>query len=91
MFQQPIYNSITLIIHVCACETLKGISSEKYVLYKNTAAAGVGFTTVGVLSVCVYIFYTARGDQVKYNSLFGKREGWGVWSSCGRILLLSDK
>ena len=66
LFQQPIYNSITLIIHVCACETLKGISSEKYVLYKNTAAAGVGFTTVGVLSVCVYIFYTARGDQVKY-------------------------
>ena len=29
MFQQPIYNSITLIIHVCACETGKGISSEK--------------------------------------------------------------
>jgi len=29
LFQQPIYNGITLIIHVCACETLKGISSEK--------------------------------------------------------------
>jgi hypothetical protein len=57
----------------------------------NTATAGVGFTTVGVWSVCVYIFCTARGDQVKYNSLFGKREGWSVWSSCGRILLLSDK
>jgi hypothetical protein len=63
---------------------------NKYYI-KNTAAAGVGFTTVGVWSVCVYILYTARGDQVKYNSLFGKREGWGVWSSCGRILLLSDK
>ena len=29
LFQQPIYNSITLIIHVCACETRKGIRSEK--------------------------------------------------------------
>ena len=29
LFQQPIYSSFTLIIHVCACETLKGISSEK--------------------------------------------------------------
>ena len=29
LFQQPIYSGITLIIHVCACETLKGISSEK--------------------------------------------------------------
>jgi len=28
-FQQPIYNSITSIIHVCACETCKGISSVK--------------------------------------------------------------
>ena len=43
---------------------------NKYYI-KNTAAAGVGFTTAGVWSVCVYIFYTARGDQVKYNSLFG--------------------
>ena len=58
---------------------------------KNTAAACVRFTIVAVWSVCVYIFYTARGDRVKYNSLFGKREGCGVWSSCGRILLLSDK
>jgi hypothetical protein len=63
---------------------------NKYYI-KNTAADGVGFTITGVWSVCVYIFYTARGDQVKYNSLFGKQEGWGVWSSCGRILLLSDK
>ena len=47
--------------------------------------AGVGFTIEGVWSVCVYIFYIAHGDQVKYNSIFGKREGWGVWSSCGRI------
>ena len=29
LFQQPIYNSITLVISVCACETCKGISSEK--------------------------------------------------------------
>ena len=29
LFQQQIYNGITLIIHVCACETRKGISSEK--------------------------------------------------------------
>ena len=29
LFQQPVYNGITLIIPVCACETLKGISSEK--------------------------------------------------------------
>jgi len=53
---------------------------NKYYI-KNTAAAGVGFTITGVWSVYVYIFYTARGDQVKYNLLFGKREGWGVWSS----------
>jgi hypothetical protein len=44
---------------------------NKYYI-KDTAAAGVGFTTVGVSSVCVYIFYTARGDRVKCNSLFGK-------------------
>jgi len=30
LFQQPIYNSITLIVHVCACETRKGNSSKKY-------------------------------------------------------------
>jgi len=53
---------------------------NKYYI-KNTAAGGVGFTIVSVWSDCVYIFYTARGDRVKYNSLFGKREGWGVWSS----------
>ena len=29
LFQQPIYKSVTLIIPVCACETRKGISSEK--------------------------------------------------------------
>ena len=23
--------------------------------------------------------------------LFGKRNGWGLWSSCGRNLLLSDE
>jgi len=58
---------------------------NKYYI-KNTTAAGVGFTVVGVWSVCVYIFYTARGDQVNYISLFGKREGWGhlcfLYSSC---------
>jgi hypothetical protein len=37
---------------------------NKYYI-KNTAAAGVGFTIAGVWSVCVYIFYTARGDQVR--------------------------
>jgi hypothetical protein len=29
LFQKPIYNSITLIIYVCAYETRKNISSEK--------------------------------------------------------------
>ena len=29
LFQQPIYNGITLIIRICACEARKGISSEK--------------------------------------------------------------
>ena len=48
LFEQPIYNSITLIIHVRACETRKSISSEKKYYIKNTAAAGVGFTIVGV-------------------------------------------
>jgi len=28
LFQQPIYNSVILIIHVSACETRKVISSE---------------------------------------------------------------
>jgi hypothetical protein len=54
---------------------------NKYYI-KNTATAGVGFTTVGVRSVCVYIFYIARGDRVKYNSLFDKREGW----VCGAVV-----
>jgi len=54
------------------------VSAVKNKYYtKNAAAAGVRFTIIGVRSVCVYIFYTARGDRVKYNSLFGKRDGWG--------------
>ena len=68
---------------------VSAVKSKYHII--NTATAGVGFTTVGVWSVCVYIFYTAREDQVKYSSLFGKQDGWGVWSSCGRILLLRDK
>ena len=55
---------------------------NKYYI-KNNASVAVGFTIAGVWSVCVYIFYTAHGDQVKYNSLFGKREGWGV---CGAVV-----
>ena len=55
---------------------VSAVKNKHYII--NTAAAGVGFTTVGVWSVCVYILYTARGDRVKYNSKFGKREGWGV-------------
>ena len=54
---------------------------NKYYI-KNTAAAGVGFTAVGVWSVCVYIFYTVRGDQVKYNSIFAN-EKVGV---CGAVV-----
>ena len=54
---------------------------NKYYI-KITAAAGVGFKIVGVWSVCVYIFYTARGDQVKDNSLFGKQEAW----VCGAVV-----
>ena len=51
---------------------------NKYYI-KNTAAAGVGFTTVGVGSVCVYIFYTARGDRVKYNSPIWQTRGLGCY------------
>ena len=54
---------------------------NKYYI-KNTAAAGVGFTVIGVWSVCVYIFYTARGDRVKYNSLLANERG-GV---CGAVV-----
>jgi len=25
------------------------------------------------------------GDQIKYNFLFGKQAGWGVWNSCEKI------
>ena len=74
LFQQPIYNSITLIIHVRVKHVKVSAVKNKYYI-KNTPAAGVGFTIVGVWSVCLYIFYTARGDRVNYNSLFGKREG----------------
>jgi len=60
---------------------------NKYYI-KNTAAAGVGFTTAGVWSVCVYIFYTARGDQVKYNSLFGCVEQ--LWKNLSVNLLAPE-
>ena len=41
---------------------VSAVKNKHYI--KNTAAAGVVFTTVGVWSVFIYIFYTARGDQV---------------------------
>ena len=25
------------------------------------------------------------GDQIKYNVLFGKQAGWGVWNSCEKF------
>ena len=67
-FQQPIYNNITLFLYVRVKHVKVSAVKNKYYI-KKTAAAGVGFTIVGVWSVCVYIFYTARGDQVKCNSL----------------------
>jgi hypothetical protein len=82
-FKQPIYNGITLIIHVRVKHFNASAVKNRYYI-KSTAAAGVGFT-IGVWSVCVYIFYIARGDQVKFSSIFGKGECWGVWSSCARI------
>ena len=42
---------------------------------KNTAATRWGVTAGDALSVCVYIFYTAYGDQVKCSSLFHGQEG----------------
>ena len=48
LFQQPIYNDITLIIHVGACETLKESAVKNKYYIKSTAAAGVGFTITRV-------------------------------------------
>jgi len=42
---------------------------------KNTAAAMWGVTAGDALSICVYISYTACGDQVKCSSLFHEQEG----------------
>jgi len=47
----------------------------------------VRFTIEDVQSVCVCIFYTVCGDRIKYNFLFGKQAGWGVWNSCEKISL----
>jgi hypothetical protein len=41
----------------------------------NTAAARWGVTARGALSVCVYIFYTACGVEVKCSSLLYEQEG----------------
>ena len=41
---------------------------------KKTAAARWGVTAGDALSVCVYIFYTASGDQVKCSFLFREEE-----------------
>jgi len=41
---------------------------------KNTVAARWGVTAGDALSVCVYIFYTACGDEVKCSSLFHEQE-----------------
>ena len=49
---------------------------NKYYI-KNTAAAGEKvYNNRFMVRLCIYFVYTARGDQVKYNSLFDKREGW---------------
>jgi len=45
--QQPIYNGITLIIHV-RVKHLKVTAVKNRYYIKNTAAAGVGFTIIGV-------------------------------------------
>jgi hypothetical protein len=42
---------------------------------QNIAAARWGVTAGDALSVCVYIFYTACGDQVKCSFLFHEQEG----------------
>ena len=48
LFQQPIYNSITLIIMYVRVKHLK-VSAVKNKYYtKNTAAAGVGFKIVSI-------------------------------------------
>ena len=47
LFQKPIYNGITLIIHVRVIHLKVSAVKNKYYI-KNTAAAGVGFKIVGV-------------------------------------------
>ena len=71
--------SLWLFVYVRVKHLKVSALKNKYYI-KNTAAAGVGFTIIGVWPVCVYIFHTASGDRVRYNSLFGKREGWGFQS-----------
>jgi hypothetical protein len=54
---------------------------------KNAAAAMWGVTTGEALSVCIYIFYTACGDQVKCSSLFHEREGRRVsWTAMEKFV-----
>jgi hypothetical protein len=61
-------------------------------IYKETLPlCWVRFTIEDVWFVYEYIFYTVREDQVKCNYLFGKGEGWNLWSSCERIFLSDDK
>jgi hypothetical protein len=73
---QPIYNIITSCIHVGNSKTDWCFSSEKESQWrKNTAADRWGVTAGDALSVCVYISYTACGDQVKCSSLFHEQEG----------------
>ena len=56
---------------------------------KNTAAARWGVTAGDALSVCVYIIYTACGDQVKCSSLFHEQKGQGELDSY-RTIYQSD-
>jgi len=49
--------------------------AKYFAILEYTAVARWGVTAGDALSVCVYIFYTACGDQVKCSSLFHEREG----------------
>jgi hypothetical protein len=35
-----------------------------------------------LVRLCIYFLYCVCGDRIKYNFLFGKQAGWGMWNSC---------
>jgi len=86
LFLQPIYHIITLIILVSKKRRVYVSAVKSNYNGKNTAAAGWEVTAGDAWSVCVYIFYTACGGQIRCSSLFHGQGGWGVLDSCRKLI-----